>query len=81
MSDRESLLDVLWIFYFIHNGDRVILCGNPALAVRVSQQRIGAQTEFSGSLARLDEGRRPQIGPIEVRFPERGKRIPGGPGR
>src|SRR6185312_15812041 len=65
VTHRETLPRMLRRFQFVDEGDRVILHRNPALAVRIGEQLVGAEAELAGALAGVELGWRRQEGPVE----------------
>ena len=51
IAHREPLPDMLSFLHFIDHRHRIILDRDPTLSVRILQQLISPESEFSGSLA------------------------------
>src|SRR5690606_3400416 len=66
VADSEAAPAMRRLLQLVDQGDRVILCGNRAVALGVDQKLVGAKAEFSGALARLDQGGRREEGPVEA---------------
>src|SRR4029077_21020469 len=66
VADRESLADMGRALDFVGKGNREILKGNPAFSAPVGQKPVGSEAEISRPLARGEQGRGRQEGPVEV---------------
>ena len=66
VADRETLADMGRTLDFVGQGDREILKGDPAFSVRGGQKLVGSEPELGRPLARDEQGRGRQEGPVQV---------------
>src|SRR5882672_9423585 len=65
VTHGEPHAAVLRLLDLVEQGDRIILVADMALALGVGEQVVLAEPEIAGSLARAEEDRRRQEGPVE----------------
>ena len=63
-------MDVFGGFEFVDEGDGVVFGGDGAVSLFVGDEGGGAETEFAGALAGLDESWRREIGPQKIGLAE-----------
>ena len=64
ITDREPLPNMFRLLEFIEHGHRIILHGDPALALGIDQKLVAAQAEFSCPLPGFQHRRRGKESPF-----------------
>ena len=66
VADGEAAAAMGRLLQLVDQCDRIILGGDRAAALGVDQKLVGAEAELAGALARLDQGRGREEGPVEA---------------
>ena len=73
---RELLANMARILEFIHQGDSVILDGDFAFPVVISDEPGTAEAEPAGALPGFDQGSRAEIRPVKIGLLQHRQNIP-----
>src|SRR6202012_2928690 len=70
VTDRKPLAAVNRYFQFIHGRNRIVLQGDVALAGSIGDKVVLPQAKLGRALARFEESRGREIGPVRVALPK-----------
>src|SRR6516162_7554213 len=65
VTNGKTLAPVIGLLELIHKRDGVIFHRDAALLLLIGDELVRAQSKLAGTLARLEIGRRSEIGPVD----------------